>query len=360
MRPLSTRLLSHEPARLALYARQQAIQERRPVSRSSRRPSTRPTRDFNAVSFSCHPSSDPDHEATDMGTLHQRGENQISTPSATVVLGGGGLRDAPCRGGCSAWEPCSTVRLDGGSWPCATAACTFAPLSKGTGIEDNIRCPYHGLLFDASGRSVANPLEKRAPRSARIQNFPVVKRDDIVWFWPAIQRPPILASCPTFLPHRSTLQARLQHDPGRRPSRARDGQPDGLSHTNMLHPPLVGVIGSTSELRATRDGDIIQADWISTARGTWPAWNTSFPDRRQADRTVAVDAVRPAGSMYLQVAVTGRANRGRSATPCRASISSRPRRTAQRSTSGRLQFAQRTGSRWIVPSRLHPGLRAGE
>lgn len=56
----------------------------------------------------------------------------------------------------------------------------FAPLSKGKVVDDCIQCPYHGLMFDASGQCVSAPLQEDPPRSIKVQTFPVVERHGIV------------------------------------------------------------------------------------------------------------------------------------------------------------------------------------
>lgn len=59
------------------------------------------------------------------------------------------------------------------------------PLS-GRGSEvtaDRIRCGYHGLLFDPSGRCVEIPGQKTIPASAVVRSYPVEERDELVWIW---------------------------------------------------------------------------------------------------------------------------------------------------------------------------------
>lgn len=59
----------------------------------------------------------------------------------------------------------------------------FAPLSAGSRIGDTIRCGYHGLEFDAAGSCVHNPFGETIPKGARVDTFPLVERDGIVWIW---------------------------------------------------------------------------------------------------------------------------------------------------------------------------------
>jgi phenylpropionate dioxygenase-like ring-hydroxylating dioxygenase large terminal subunit len=51
-----------------------------------------------------------------------------------------------------------------------------APLSKGRREGDNIRCMYHGLLFDRTGRCVEIPSQDFIPPAAKVRAYPVVER----------------------------------------------------------------------------------------------------------------------------------------------------------------------------------------
>jgi len=58
-----------------------------------------------------------------------------------------------------------------------------APLSKGRREGDRIRCMYHGLLFDTTGKCVEIPSQDFIPPAARVQAFPVVEQFNWVWVW---------------------------------------------------------------------------------------------------------------------------------------------------------------------------------
>ena len=58
-----------------------------------------------------------------------------------------------------------------------------APLSKGRREGDGIRCMYHGLLFDASGRCIEIPSQEFIPPAATVRAIPVVERFKWVWVW---------------------------------------------------------------------------------------------------------------------------------------------------------------------------------
>lgn len=58
-----------------------------------------------------------------------------------------------------------------------------AALHLGEIEGDCIRCMYHGLKFDASGRCVEVPGQTRVPERALVRSYPVVERDNWLWVW---------------------------------------------------------------------------------------------------------------------------------------------------------------------------------
>lgn len=58
------------------------------------------------------------------------------------------------------------------------------PLSEGGECEgDRIRCPYHGLEFDAAGACAKIPGQDQIPAAARVKSFPLVEQDGLLWIW---------------------------------------------------------------------------------------------------------------------------------------------------------------------------------
>jgi phenylpropionate dioxygenase-like ring-hydroxylating dioxygenase large terminal subunit len=58
-----------------------------------------------------------------------------------------------------------------------------APLSRGRREGDNIRCMYHGLKFEPSGRCIEIPGQEAIPERARVRRFPAADRHSWVWVW---------------------------------------------------------------------------------------------------------------------------------------------------------------------------------
>jgi phenylpropionate dioxygenase-like ring-hydroxylating dioxygenase large terminal subunit len=57
------------------------------------------------------------------------------------------------------------------------------PLSMGRLEGDELRCGYHGLKFEASGRCVEIPGQASIPPQARVRAFPLVEKYNWLWIW---------------------------------------------------------------------------------------------------------------------------------------------------------------------------------
>jgi phenylpropionate dioxygenase-like ring-hydroxylating dioxygenase large terminal subunit len=58
-----------------------------------------------------------------------------------------------------------------------------APLSRGEVVGDTLRCGYHGLRFDVTGRCVEVPVQNEVPPGAAVPAFPVIEHQNVVWVW---------------------------------------------------------------------------------------------------------------------------------------------------------------------------------
>ncbi len=59
----------------------------------------------------------------------------------------------------------------------------WAPLSQGQREGSSIRCMYHGLRFDGTGKCVEVPGQERISERLCVKSFPVVERDHFIWIW---------------------------------------------------------------------------------------------------------------------------------------------------------------------------------
>ena len=58
-----------------------------------------------------------------------------------------------------------------------------ALLSKGRLEGDSVRCMYHGIKFDGSGKCVQIPGQDMIPPKVRVKSYPVTERGNFVWVW---------------------------------------------------------------------------------------------------------------------------------------------------------------------------------
>ena len=58
-----------------------------------------------------------------------------------------------------------------------------ALLSHGRLEGDGIRCMYHGIKYDATGKCVQIPGQDLIPPRLRVRRYPIVERGHLVWIW---------------------------------------------------------------------------------------------------------------------------------------------------------------------------------
>lgn len=58
-----------------------------------------------------------------------------------------------------------------------------ALLSRGRLEGDAVRCMYHGIKYDASGKCVQIPGQDMIPPKLRVRSYPVLERSPFIWVW---------------------------------------------------------------------------------------------------------------------------------------------------------------------------------
>jgi vanillate O-demethylase monooxygenase subunit len=58
-----------------------------------------------------------------------------------------------------------------------------AKLSNGRMEGDDVRCMYHGLKFDPSGKCIQIPGQDNIPPKLGVRAYPVVEREHLIWIW---------------------------------------------------------------------------------------------------------------------------------------------------------------------------------
>ncbi len=82
-------------------------------------------------------------------------------------------------------EPIVLYRTQDGNVVALADRCChrLAPLSKGRIEGDDLRCLYHGLKFDRTGRCIEIPGQELIPQSACVKTYPVVEKHSWIWVW---------------------------------------------------------------------------------------------------------------------------------------------------------------------------------
>lgn len=57
------------------------------------------------------------------------------------------------------------------------------PLIKGELIGDAIKCGYHGITFDKSGKCTSVPSQDEIPSRFATRRFPVIEKGPLIWIW---------------------------------------------------------------------------------------------------------------------------------------------------------------------------------
>ena len=58
-----------------------------------------------------------------------------------------------------------------------------ALLSEGRLEGDSVRCMYHGIKYDCSGKCVQIPGQDMIPPKLRVRSYPVVEKGHLIWIW---------------------------------------------------------------------------------------------------------------------------------------------------------------------------------
>ncbi len=58
-----------------------------------------------------------------------------------------------------------------------------APLSQGRIEGDCIRCMYHGMKYDSSGKCIEIPGQERIAPSHKVRKYPLVLKGSLLWIW---------------------------------------------------------------------------------------------------------------------------------------------------------------------------------
>jgi len=179
----------------------------------------------------------------------------------------------------------------------------FAPLSAGRLQGATVRCGYHGLTFDGSGRCVHNPYGP-ITEPMKVRSYPVAERHSAIWIWMGAQeradealipdvsfidRTPPTARSYYYLPTAANYQL------------ATDNIMD-LTHADYLHSESLGGVITDAQARVfKRDGRVV-AEWINLGCTAPGLFQNKVPSPAKCDYWIEVAWQAPA-VMFLATAV---------------------------------------------------------
>jgi vanillate O-demethylase monooxygenase subunit len=82
-------------------------------------------------------------------------------------------------------EPIILWRAENGSVIAMEDRCPHrrVPLSIASLIGDQVKCGYHGMQFDATGRCTFVPGQSQPHPTARVKTYPIVEKQTLIWVW---------------------------------------------------------------------------------------------------------------------------------------------------------------------------------
>lgn len=179
----------------------------------------------------------------------------------------------------------------------------FAPLSLGKVIGAQVRCGYHGLGFDRTGKCVHNPHGPTG--SLAVPAYPLIERSGLLWIWMGDRGRADAAHVPDF----DNLDETISH--------VRRGYLHGnanyqlmtdnildLSHIEFLHPALGTEAVSRAKVEVAQEGETLRTVRSMKNEILPPGLAYVYKSADQVvDRRMAVTWHAPA-NMVLNVTVT--------------------------------------------------------
>ena len=135
-----------------------------------------------------------------------------------------------------------------------------APLHKGRIVDGNLRCGYHGLMFDRTGQCIDIPAQTRIPEGASVKAYTVIERHGWSWIW---MGDPALAD-EALIPDFHWVSDEGWAGAGERMQLNADyrlliDNLLDLSHLTFLHETTIGAAAvADTPAKVSRDGDIVK------------------------------------------------------------------------------------------------------
>ena len=179
----------------------------------------------------------------------------------------------------------------------------FAPLSAGRLQGDTVRCGYHGLTFDGSGRCVHNPYGP-ITEPMKVCSYPVAERHSAIWIWMGAQERADEALIPdvSFIDATPPTARSYYYIPTAANYQLATDNIMDLTHADYLHAESLGGVITDAQARVfKRDGRIV-AEWINLGCTAPGLFQNKVPSPAKCDYWIEVAWQAPA-VMFLTTAV---------------------------------------------------------
>ncbi|GGO76431.1 (2Fe-2S)-binding protein [Marinobacterium nitratireducens] len=163
------------------------------------------------------------------------------------------------------------------------------PLSLGTVEERGVRCGYHGLLFDGSGKCLEVPGQAKVPSKAKVSAYPVREQDSIIWIW--------MGSDASSEPNCEPPEYKVHSDERYRydgdvyhynaPYQLIHDNLLDLSHLGYVHLRTIGgnaSIHMNAEMKVESEGDSVRVLRLMPGSTPPPTYTAAYPFKDKVDR----------------------------------------------------------------------------
>jgi phenylpropionate dioxygenase-like ring-hydroxylating dioxygenase large terminal subunit len=169
------------------------------------------------------------------------------------------------------------------------------PLSCGAVEDRGLRCGYHGLLFNQSGTCIEIPGQDKIPSRARVQSYPLVERDQILWVW--------VGSTPDAQPQDEPPAYPVHSDPRYKfggdsyhydaPYQLIHDNLLDLSHLGYVHLKTIGgnpSVHMNAKVDVTQEGDVVKVVRLMPGSEPPPTYAQAWPFKGRIDRWQEVES----------------------------------------------------------------------
>jgi len=163
------------------------------------------------------------------------------------------------------------------------------PLSKGTIDEGGLRCGYHGLLFDKSGKCIEIPGQEVISDRARVAAYTVKEQDSLIWIWFGAEKDGLPDCEPPHYPvhndDRYLYDGDVYHYNA--PYQLIHDNLLDLSHLGYVHLKTIGgnaKIHMNAKMNVEKNGDSVRVTRYMPNSVPPPTYTDAYPFKGNVDR----------------------------------------------------------------------------